>query len=83
MRQQLALAGGVLFAAILVAGIVAPYAITSAVIREVSFAGKLAPPNALHWFGTDDYGRDLFSLVLLGGLTAFVSPKIQERLAVS
>jgi peptide/nickel transport system permease protein len=65
MRQRLALAGGLLFAAILVAGIVAPYAISSAVVREVSFAGKLAPPDALHWFGTDDYGRDLFSLVLL------------------
>ncbi|MBV8589901.1 MAG: hypothetical protein JO212_07545, partial [Acetobacteraceae bacterium] len=53
MRQQLALAGGVLFAAILVAGIVAPYAISSVVVREVSFAGKLAPPDAMHWFGTD------------------------------
>ena len=29
------------------------------------FADKLAPPDAQHWFGTDDYGRDLFSMVLL------------------
>ena len=34
-------------------------------VRDVRFADKLAPPDARHWFGTDDYGRDLFSMVLL------------------
>jgi len=26
----------------------------------------LKPPSHLHWFGTDDYGRDLFARVMLG-----------------
>jgi ABC-type dipeptide/oligopeptide/nickel transport system permease subunit len=43
----------------------APHLISASVVRDVRFADKLAPPDARHWFGTDDYGRDLFSMVLL------------------
>jgi peptide/nickel transport system permease protein len=64
-RHKLAAAGCIVFASILIAGIIAPYAISESVVREVSFAGKLTQPDAQHWFGTDDYGRDLFSMVLL------------------
>ena len=54
-----------MFASILVAGIVAPFVISPSVVRDVKFSARLTPPGAEHWFGTDDFGRDLLSMVLL------------------
>ena len=66
LRQaRLAAAGGLVFLAILATGLAAPALIPASVVRDVKFAAKLAPPSAAHWFGTADFGRDLFSLVLL------------------
>ena len=45
----------------LLAGVIAPYGPT-----DISYRDILAPPSAAHWFGTDGYGRDVFSRVLYG-----------------
>jgi peptide/nickel transport system permease protein len=34
---------------------------------ELNYDSLLQPPNAVHWFGTDDLGRDIFSRILYGG----------------
>ena len=31
-----------------------------------------APPSGKHWFGTDPFGRDVFSMVLAGATPAFI-----------
>ncbi len=31
---------------------------------------KLRPPNAQHWFGTDHFGRDMFSMIMVGARTS-------------
>ncbi len=33
---------------------------------------RLRPPSAANWFGTDEYGRDLFTRVIYGGRTSLL-----------
>jgi peptide/nickel transport system permease protein len=37
----------------------------------INFSQKLLPPSDQHYFGTDDYGRDIFSMVVYGSQTSF------------
>jgi peptide/nickel transport system permease protein len=48
-------------AAALVAMVWTPYDPTA-----ISIVGKLEPPGSHHWFGTDQLGRDTFSLLMAG-----------------
>jgi peptide/nickel transport system permease protein len=38
---------------------------------DINFSQTLLPPSAEHLFGTDDYGRDIFSMVIYGSQTSF------------
>ena len=42
-----------------------PYAVT-----QMAIADKLKPPSAAHWFGTDHFGRDIFSMIMVGARTS-------------
>jgi peptide/nickel transport system permease protein len=39
---------------------------------DIDFASILAAPSADHWFGTDAYGRDIFSRIIYGSRTALI-----------
>ena len=60
------LTGGILSAlltAVIITGFFwTPYSTTAMNAKE-----KLQPPSAAHWFGTDNFGRDVFSRVLCVG----------------
>jgi len=71
MRQPLPLLGlfivmGYLLLA-LVGQTLAPYPYT-----DQHFADTLQPPSAQYWFGTDQFGRDVFSRVIVGSRTIMV-----------
>lgn len=38
--------------------------------EEIDFAAQLTRPGAEHWFGTDQFGRDVFSRLVYGSRTA-------------
>lgn len=40
-------------------------------VNEMVVKNKLQSPSAEHWFGTDPFGRDIFSRIMVGTQTAF------------
>lgn len=64
-KNRLALAGLgiVIFFIILacIAPLIAPYS-----YKDQILANRMLAPSSKHWFGTDDFGRDIFSRVLYG-----------------
>jgi peptide/nickel transport system permease protein len=77
LRHRLAVAGlvilGLLLLAALLAPLVVPYPPAAQHLGE-----RLEPPGALHWLGTDEFGRDIFSRLLYGaritlGIVALVT----------
>lgn len=40
-------------------------------VNAIKVSEKLQGPSASHWFGTDKFGRDIFSRVMVGTQTAF------------
>jgi peptide/nickel transport system permease protein len=62
----LAMAGLVTVAIMIVASLAAPLLAWQDPTAQ-DLAGRLAPPSAAHWFGTDELGRDIYSRILYGG----------------
>lgn len=40
-------------------------------VTAMNIANKLKGPSSTHWFGTDEFGRDIFSRIMQGTQTAF------------
>lgn len=66
LHNRLAIAGSVLFLVILSACIFAPM-LTDYSPKAVDMKSILKHPSAVHLFGTDKIGRDVFTRVLYGG----------------
>src|SRR5919107_310302 len=65
VRDRAALAGLAVIAILIVVAIVAP-SLTPYPPNDQSFRIKLKPPSSEHWLGTDEFGRDVFSRILIG-----------------
>jgi peptide/nickel transport system permease protein len=51
--------------------------------HRLNFAAQLSGPSALHWLGTDHFGRDLFSRVLVGARATLYVGFIAVGIALS
>ena len=65
-KNKLALFGMILFAVILLVTILADVIVSYDVSVTQVASERLQSPSASHWFGTDNYGRDLFARIVDG-----------------
>ena len=63
-RDRLGLFFGVVFVAFYVVALFAPWIVPTDPL-EMSLGEGLLPPSITHWFGTDQFGRDTLSRVIL------------------
>jgi peptide/nickel transport system permease protein len=64
-RDHAAVAGLIVILTLIVIAIAAPW-ITPYDPNDQSFRIKLKPPSSEHWLGTDEFGRDVLSRILVG-----------------
>jgi peptide/nickel transport system permease protein len=64
LANKLAVAGLIILGLLVIVGVfgkaIAPYG-----LNEIDISNRLSGPSAMHWFGTDNLGRDTFSRVLI------------------
>jgi peptide/nickel transport system permease protein len=65
LRSPGAKIGALILLVLIIVAIFAP-AIAPYGPSEMGVGGNLQPPSADHWFGTDEFGRDLFSRIVHG-----------------
>jgi len=69
-KQPVALAGTVVFVLFLLVAIFGPL-LAPYNYAQQDVAARLQPPSLAHYFGTDQFGRDVFSRVLVGAREVF------------
>lgn len=52
-------------------------------VTAMNIAQKLLAPNSTYWFGTDEFGRDIFSRIMKGTQTAFLVGVITVSIGVT
>jgi peptide/nickel transport system permease protein len=71
-KNKAAVVGGVIILFFIVVAIIGPYLVKTDPLHQ-NLVNKLQPPSKEHWFGTDNFGRDIFSRIVHGtGLTLTV-----------
>ncbi|MBP1970956.1 peptide/nickel transport system permease protein [Virgibacillus natechei] len=71
-QNKAAMIGGILILFFIIVAIVGPY-LTTNTPESQDLVNKLAPPSAENWFGTDSFGRDIFTRIIYGmSLTLYI-----------
>ena len=71
-KRKIALIGVIILFILLFISIFAPL-IANYDPMKINPIGRLEPPNSKHWFGTDNFGRDIFSRAVYGSRLTLVS----------
>jgi len=82
VRNRASVAGAVILAALIALALLGPFAIPYD--PHSTGAGEvMEPPNAAHWFGTDELGRDVLSRVGIGVGTSLLVGLVAAVIATS
>lgn len=68
MRASLIL--GTLLSGLALAAALVSFLWTPADVTQLAIAQKLLPPSGQHWLGTDHFGRDMLSMIMVGARTS-------------
>ncbi|UFM65286.1 ABC transporter permease [Paracoccus sp. MA] len=68
MRASLIL--GTLLSGLALVAALASFLWTPADVTQLAIAQKLLPPSGQHWLGTDHFGRDMLSMIMVGARTS-------------
>jgi peptide/nickel transport system permease protein len=72
LRSRSIVIGGVVILIVVILALCAPY-IAPFSPDQIGAGRRLSPPNAAHWLGTDEFGRDILSRILFGArLTLYI-----------
>lgn len=66
LRSRSGLVGLILVAALAILSLASAFGLLAFDPLAQNTASRLQPPSAVHWFGTDQFGRDVFSRVAAG-----------------
>jgi len=65
LRNPLTVIGGAIILLLILTALFAPWIAPESPVGQ-HLEGRLMPPSAAHWMGTDELGRDIFSRVVYG-----------------
>jgi len=80
LRHRLGLAGAALAALLLIVALGAPWLAREDPL-DMHMSESLRPPSAQHWFGTDQFGRDIWARVVYGARLSFTVGLVSMVLA--
>ncbi len=82
LRHRLAMFGAVVLTLVAIMGVfgtaIAPYD-----PNGMDFANRFASPSFAHWMGTDDFGRDIFSRIIVGARVSLLSGVVAVSVATA
>jgi len=65
VQNKIVLSGIVISVGVLITAILSPFVVSPTIATTIDLPDRLHPPSATHWFGTDDFGRDLLGMIIL------------------
>jgi peptide/nickel transport system permease protein len=82
LKRKAALAGLIVIAAFLLLALLAPF-VAPYNPTATSWTLVRNPPSALHWFGTDELGRDILARIIYGARASLLAGLISVTIAMS